>query len=200
MEEHKKEDAKTISGLETILEDHDKAGGMDLDIEQETLDSSMGKKVQKQLVSDKQLIPDVRCSERLQDQLVKKHQNAILEDSKKKNLEGTNLSSQNSFDVLSNNEIMSMARRMGVAKDPSEFERVDFMKDLEVARHVIEVSKKAEIVDPNEGVSIDDVVVEDSYDVLEGVDEVSESEAFILVESRKKRRQKIKLKNSALGS
>jgi hypothetical protein len=42
--------------------------------------------------------------------------------------------------------------------------------------------------------------VEDSYDVLEGVDEVSESEAFILVESRKKRRQKIKLENSALGS
>jgi hypothetical protein len=42
--------------------------------------------------------------------------------------------------------------------------------------------------------------VEDSYDVLEGVDEVSELEAFILVESRKKRRQKTKLKNSALGS
>jgi hypothetical protein len=52
-----------------------------------------------------------------------------------RNLEGTNLSSHNSFSVLDDDNIFARALEMGV--DPGSFslEKINCMKDLEIARH-----------------------------------------------------------------
>lgn len=53
------------------------------------------------------------------------------------------LNSHNSFSALDNNVISSIALNMGVIIDESDFDVVEIMKDLEVARHALH--KKSEI-------------------------------------------------------
>jgi hypothetical protein len=52
-----------------------------------------------------------------------------------RNLEGTNLSSHNSFSVLDDDNIYSRALEMGVDPISFSFEKINCMKDLEIARH-----------------------------------------------------------------
>ena len=67
-----------------------------------------------------------------------------------RNLEGTNLNSSNSFAVLDNDDISSRMLEMGV--DPASFnlDNIDYMKDLEVARHNIENKKKEVVANASE--------------------------------------------------
>ena len=60
----------------------------------------------------------------------------------KRNLEGTNLNSENSFSALDNEEIISKSDLMGVHISDVNYSDIDLIKDLEVARHSLEEKKK----------------------------------------------------------
>lgn len=94
--------------------------------------------------------------------------------SKKRNLEGTNLTNENSFVVLDNYEIANLTSDMGIVIQDFDFDKVDMMKDLELARHNLD--NKSELVkDPNTSQS-DEVVNEDNMLLLEWTNAVSEEE------------------------
>jgi hypothetical protein len=57
--------------------------------------------------------------------------------SHKRSLEGTNLSSQNSFVVLDVECIAALAGDMGVVIPPLEFDKIELLKEIEVARHAL---------------------------------------------------------------
>lgn len=85
-------------------------------------------------------IPDVegrRTSARLQKDILLTTDDKTTRMGKKRNLEGTNLTSENSFNVLSDNEIVQMSSGMGVIIDDANFTVIDLMKDLEIARHCL---------------------------------------------------------------
>ena len=65
----------------------------------------------------------------------------------KRNLEGTNLNSENSFSALDNEEIISKSDLMGVHISDVNYSDIDLIKDLEVARHSLE-EKKIRILYP----------------------------------------------------
>lgn len=87
---------------------------------------------QLQGITKSQMIPETRQSERLQNHIMEQVMQAS---SRKRNLEGTNLSNTNSFVVLENHEIANLANNMGVVINENEFDKIDFMKDLEIAKH-----------------------------------------------------------------
>jgi hypothetical protein len=68
--------------------------------------------------------------------------------SKKRSLEGTNLSDCNSFVVLDDEHIAKIAEGMGVIIPCDKFDSIDILKDIEVARHVLD---KKENCDPYSG-------------------------------------------------
>jgi hypothetical protein len=105
-----------------------------------------------------------------------------------KSLQGTNISSHNSFAALENAEIVEIAGGVGVNIMSEQFELVDLMKDLELARHEIQVTKIHESQSPLdvENVEISEIVNDDSYLPLEWPVDDFETESFTLVESRKK--------------
>ncbi|TVU05367.1 hypothetical protein EJB05_48526, partial [Eragrostis curvula] len=139
-------------------------------------------------ITEAQKITITRQSERLQQQLLQVYNN---EPPKKRNLEGTNLNDHNSFSVLSNPEISLIASNMGIVVNLDQFDTIDLMKDLEVARHAIKNKKdneanpeNVEVIEmqadsgPNSGMPL----------LLEWENEDSEEESFTLVTSRKKKR------------
>jgi hypothetical protein len=52
-----------------------------------------------------------------------------------RNLEGTNLTSHNSFALLDNDDIYCRTLEMGVDPSSFNFDKIDCMKDLEIATH-----------------------------------------------------------------
>lgn len=96
--------------------------------------------------------------------------------------------------MLDNPEIVSIASDMGIIIPDSDFDKIDFMKDLELARHNLDnKSKKVisqeivdEVIEPYENNNIP---------LFDWVNEDSEEENFILVQSKKKKREQNKLKN-----
>jgi hypothetical protein len=89
-------------------------------------------------VSEKQMIPETRCINRIQEQLLKKGDTQKEKEVNKLSLEGTYLNSQNSFAMLDNEVIVDMASIMGVEIPELLFDSIDIMKDLEIARHVLD--------------------------------------------------------------
>jgi hypothetical protein len=55
----------------------------------------------------------------------------------KKNLSGTTLNSSNSFAALDDDDIIARALEMGISHDSFPSEKVNYLKDLEIARHSI---------------------------------------------------------------
>jgi hypothetical protein len=63
----------------------------------------------------------------------------------KKNLSGTTLNSSNSFAALDDDDIIARALEMGISQDSFPSEKVNYLKDLEIARHSInEMQGKSE--------------------------------------------------------
>jgi hypothetical protein len=62
----------------------------------------------------------------------------IKEMVRKRNLEGTNLNLSNPFSALSDNDIVAISTGMGIDVGEENFEVIDLMKDLEIARHALE--------------------------------------------------------------
>jgi hypothetical protein len=138
---------------------------------------------------------------RVQEQILKKFSSANIEDSRKRKLEGTSLSDQNSFAALNNLEIVEMVSGMGINIAFEQFDSLELMKDLEVARHAIKVTKihelPIEMKNPDGEVTMEDLVDEArGYGLaLEWHEDGSESDPFTLVESKKKKRERLRMEN-----
>jgi hypothetical protein len=101
--------------------------------------------------------------------------------SKKRNIEGTNLSDQNSFAVLDNDDIMSLASGMGVINSPDQLDKVDILKDIEIARHALENVSQKKVPDI-EVVSEQPILNNPREDpLLEWLEDDPENEQFTLV-------------------
>ena len=76
----------------------------------------------------------------------------------KRNLEGNNIpASKNSFDVLSNNELISRANKIGVEIPNDDFVVVDIIRELECARKELEDKRE----DNNTEIVRDNLIVTD---------------------------------------
>jgi hypothetical protein len=80
-----------------------------------------------------------------------------LSSPKKRSLECTSLSDQNSFVVLGNEVIAWLVHDMGVDVSDIHFDTIDLMKDFEIARHALEKNKNIPHPDPNEQCESDKV-------------------------------------------
>jgi hypothetical protein len=108
--------------------------------------------------------------------------------SQKRNLEGTSssLPSFNSFDVLSNNEIMERAALMGIDIPSDNFEKIDVVRELEKAR--------CNLSNKNDNISSSSFVVHHDHGrqtplSLMWLDSDEIDEPFTVVSSRKSRRK-----------
>ena len=102
--------------------------------------------------------------------------------SKKRNLEGTNLNSDNSFVVLADSIIMDTSTLMGVHIDQSDFSSIDLIKDLEIARHALS----------NKGASQTSAPVEEtSFEEL--IEEVSEIDEHVVITPKRKYKPVVRL-------
>ncbi|TVU43075.1 hypothetical protein EJB05_09511, partial [Eragrostis curvula] len=95
-------------------------------------------------LNEKQIIKTTRQSERVQMQMTDKLKNKEPSTAKKRSFEGTNLSEHNSFSILDNEDIADLANNMGILISGNFFEKVDLMKDLEIARHSL-INKSSNI-------------------------------------------------------
>jgi hypothetical protein len=114
-------------------------------------------------------------------------ENAVVA-AQKKNLEGNHLNLKNSFAVLSNNELVSRSRKMGVNVGEVDLEKIDILKDLEKARANLKErinSKDKEDKEKNE----ENLPLEEMK-YLEWKSEDSGEENFHLVTSRRKKKNK----------
>jgi hypothetical protein len=105
-----------------------------------------GRKV---IVTKKHMVPEIRCSRRFQQQLLKKDVVQCGAAMKKRSLKGTSLTSQNIFAALDNELIVTLASKMGVDISDMNFDSIHIIKDLEVARHVMDRIKVKDIPYPN---------------------------------------------------
>jgi hypothetical protein len=106
---------------------------------------------------------------------------------KKRSIEGTSLIDQNSFAILGNNIIVDLAHEMGVNVNGLQFDTVNLMKDLKIARHALDKEKCALQLDPS-GPCVAEVVDKGVVPLLQWLDNDSEPESFTLVQSKKKKK------------
>jgi hypothetical protein len=117
--------------------------------------------------------------------------------SKKRNFEGnqdsaTNPLSNNSFAVLSDNQIVAKASLMGVRIPDGNFDTVNLVRDLELARNSL-VSKQKTVKPPSVVLFIksnEGTTTPLSMDWISSDD--NEDSSFTLVESRKKKNMRRK--------
>jgi hypothetical protein len=139
-------------------------------------------------ISDKQKISETRFSARLLEQKVEKTQVKYVS-TKKRSLEGTSLSDQNSFAVLNNDVIADIAGDMGIIIQTSDFDKVELVKDLEIARHAIRNPIVLPDANMDDSSKLDGTYVQDEIPLLDWLDDDSEAENFVLVQYRKKKKK-----------
>jgi hypothetical protein len=107
---------------------------------------------------------------------------------RKKNLEGNHLNLKNSFAVLSNNELIVRAGKMGVETSRIDMEKIELIKDLEVAR----ANMENRMEDNHESAEIENIVPLplEEMKYIEWKSDSSDEEGFRVV-SKKRSRKKI---------
>jgi hypothetical protein len=100
-------------------------------------------------ISVMQRILETRHSERFQDQMVKKFQMKGVDESKKRTLEGMELPTKNSFFVVGIDQISALAADMGVKISLDNFDTIDIMRDLEMARLALDKVKCVNVTPQN---------------------------------------------------
>jgi hypothetical protein len=107
---------------------------------------------------------------------------------KKGNLEG-NPSSFNYFSVLPIEEMVNVTSNMGIDLNENDFDTFNLLKDLEKARDDLYYKQINKASDPQTE-SVEDMQANKASLVLEWIqEESSETDEFILVESRKKKKE-----------
>jgi hypothetical protein len=106
----------------------------------------------------------------------------------KKNLEGNYLNLKNSFAVLSNDELVSRSKKMGVKVDDNELEKFDVLKDLEMARANLneKINNQAE----NQNKDTDSCPPLEEMRFIEWKSDSSEEEDFQIVSSRRSKKKR----------
>jgi hypothetical protein len=130
---------------------------------------------------------------------MKKYNMVPQGENKKRALEGNHLNNKNSFAVLNNSYICSLAECMGIEILPDQFDVVDIMKDLEIARHALDRSKKLEHKNPNDFVQEEEFRLVDEIPLLGWKEEGSKTNSFTLVQSKKKKNTHALLENPSKG-
>lgn len=110
-------------------------------------------------------VEERRISARLQKDILLTTEDRNLKMCKKRNLEGTNLNTENSFSVLADVDIANMSYNMGIMIDESNFTAIDLIKDLEVARHSIADKKIA----PKQNI-VEETIIEEIEEELTDFD------------------------------
>jgi hypothetical protein len=108
-------------------------------------------------------------------------------ETKKRAHEGNISNNHNSFAILSNSKISALSGCMGVSILPDQYDVIDIMKDLEIARKVLDQSKKAEPKNPNDYIHYEEFKLVSEISALEWKDDDPETESFTLVQSKKKK-------------
>jgi hypothetical protein len=105
----------------------------------------------------------------------------------KKNLEGNHLKLKNSFAVLSNNELIVRAGKMGVETSRIDMEKIELIKDLETAR----ANMENRMEDTNESSEIENMIPLplEEMKYIEWKSDSSDEEGF-RVASKKRSRKK----------
>jgi hypothetical protein len=82
---------------------------------------------------------------------------------------------------------------MGISISGDQFDSIDMMKDTELARHAVDLAKKkiGPIVDEMVDECCDEPI---DVPLLEWIEEDYESESFTLVQSKKKKKNLLKMK------
>jgi hypothetical protein len=102
------------------------------------------------------------------------------------------ISTHNSFATLDNECIASLASEMGINIAPDQFESINIMKDLEIARQTLDMSKLVEHPINEETEVENSTECVEVGNLLEWIEEDSESESFTLVQSRKKKKRQLR--------
>jgi hypothetical protein len=102
----------------------------------------------------------------------------------KRNLEGNSCIPKSNFSCLSSNEIIDISKKMGVNMNDQNMESIELLKEMELARQCLG-QKKNEILQKKE----EDNMTKQNDEFIGIQDhEESETDDFILVQSRKKKR------------
>jgi hypothetical protein len=113
--------------------------------------------------------------------------------SKKRSLEGTNLSSQNSFAILDVDNIGRIDGHMVVVIPDFEFDKIELLKDVEIARHALYKKQSRPLPDVEEVAQSPKEIGNEEVPLLEWLDDDSENEKCTLVQSKKKKKKQVKL-------
>jgi hypothetical protein len=113
--------------------------------------------------------------------------------SKKRSLEGTNLSNQNSFAILDVDNIGRIDGHMGVVIPDFEFDKIELLKDVEIARHALYKKQSRPLPDVEEVAQSPKEIGNEEVPLLEWLDDDSENEKCTLVQSKKKKKKQVKL-------
>jgi hypothetical protein len=76
----------------------------------------------------------------------------------KRSLEGTNLNTHNSFDVLGADYIADIVSDMGVVIPSMQFDKIELLKDIEVARHTLQEKVNSDQAPVDSSQSMDDII------------------------------------------
>jgi len=140
---------------------------------------------------DDKNVKERRRSERLKKDTNIHTMNKVTKMTQKQNLEG-NSKNKNSFSLLPIEEIVTISADMGVIINHDDFDTFNLLKDLEQARGDL-YSKQCKLKKSSQTESVENESNNVAPLELEWLqDENSEIEDFILVESRKKKRDKRK--------
>jgi hypothetical protein len=149
------------------------------------------------VIFDKQRLPETRCSSRLEQQFISK--TLTNQAGKKKATEGNMISTHNSFATLDNECIASLPSEMRINIAPDQLESINIMKDLEIARQALDRSKLVEPLINEETEVENSMKCIEVGNLLEWIEEDSESESFTLVQSRKKKKRQLRKSLEKLG-
>lgn len=108
-------------------------------------------------------------------------------------------SNQNSFAVLNNTNIVSLANMMGIHSESLSFEKIDLLKDLENAR--MKLNEHSNVVsEQTDNMEGDNLPLEDQSLLEWGSNESEDEPCFVVVSAKKSRSSKKKNKRKARAS
>jgi hypothetical protein len=150
------------------------------------------------VISDRQRLPETRCSSRLEQRLVSK--TLTNQAGKKMVAEGNMISTHNSFAALDNECIASLASEMGINIAPDQFESINIIKVLEIVRQALDRSKLIEPPINEEIEVVNNVECVEVGNLIERIKKDSELDSSHLsnLEKKKKRQLKKSLENSGM--
>jgi hypothetical protein len=108
-------------------------------------------------------------------------------------------SNQNSFAVLNNTNIVSLANMMGIHSESLYFEKIDLLKDLENARMKLNEHSNA-VSEQTDNMEGDNLPLEDQSLLEWGSNESEDEPCFVVVSAKKSRSSKKKNKRKARDS